>query len=377
MDFVTKRMEKRSTSCVDLSSVSISDASMGSCNSTMKSPSLDTSANCAEITRLKLKLEQFTLEMDGAQMEIDILTSENEQLKMELLESRSIIDNLKKVGIPDESTPKGSSSKKSSKKSKRAKNIKEFSKTLFDKNLPLTQTENNNITQNTQTKEAGTQTTPTKERKETQVFRDESNDKSFTLNREKLEKCVIKRKICIVSDDNKNKIVNNAIDIFENDIICHYSYPGCGIENLFENLKGKLENYSFNDYCIMLIGGSDFNVTKNYHSMVEYIREQLETITNTNVVLCCPNFRYGPNVNLFNHRIEIFNNLLYLDVMTHEHAYFMDSNRNLTYSFRMFNKSNSSINIIGIRTILLDMKTNIRDIECSYENESRMFFRES
>lgn len=63
--------------------------------------------------------------------------------------------------------------------------------------------------------------------------------------------------------------------------------------------------------------------------------------------------------------------------MTHEHAYFMDSNRNLTYSFRMFNKSNSSINIIGIRTILLDMKTNIRDIECSYENESRMFFRES
>lgn len=42
------------------------------------------------------------------------------------------------------------------------------------------------------------------------------------------------------------------------------------------------------------------------------------------------------NITMFNWRVETFNNLLYLDIMTHEHAYILDSNKYLDYNYNMF-----------------------------------------
>lgn len=387
MEFITRRLKKHTSTSPssDIATPEKGDSSMDSCNSTIRS--IDTTTNCAELIELKLQIEQFTMELDGAQMEIESLTTENKQLKNELTECRNIINNLAQKEISVESSPKVASNKKSGKKTKIIKKTKE----IINNGTSNDTVNSHNIAndENKQTKETKIQASPPKKKQKNNSQQTQMNKvltQTSTAAREhnKIQLSeessirIEKRKICLVSSDNKNKILSNAINILENDIILHYCYPGVGIETLFKNLTGKLKNYSLNDYCILFIGQSDFDSTENYHSMVEYIRNQLKLITNTNIIICAPTFRYGHNVNLFNHRVEIFNNLLYLDVMTHEHAYLLDSNKNLSYSIAMFNKLSGKINMNGIRKILYDMKALIQDVDEYWgeESTSQQFFRE-
>lgn len=58
---------------------------------------------------------------------------------------------------------------------------------------------------------------------------------------------------------------------------------------------------------------------------------------------------------MFNWRVETFNQILYLDVLSHEYAYILDSNRNLTYEYDMFSRHTGRVKDYGIKTIFKDI----------------------
>lgn len=110
------------------------------------------------------------------------------------------------------------------------------------------------------------------------------------------------------------------------------------------------------DFCIILIGETDFKSTKEYSSIILHMRKVLEKIQHTNVVLCMTTYRQcKSNVTLYNMRVENFNNLLYQDILTHEHAYFIDSNKNLTWDYKMYRQNTGSVNNYGMQIIFQDI----------------------
>lgn len=124
------------------------------------------------------------------------------------------------------------------------------------------------------------------------------------------------------------------------------------------------------DFCILIIGEDDFTATKNYVELVANIRETLQKVQNTNVVICVPTYKYGHDREylLYNQRVENFNNLLYLDALTHEYAYIFDSNKKLKYDYSMFKNSSGSINNNGLRVMFKALKNYMIGITKFYKN---------
>lgn len=83
------------------------------------------------------------------------------------------------------------------------------------------------------------------------------------------------------------------------------------------------------DFCVILIGENDFYKTDNYVNIIVKLRETLQKVQNTNIIICVPTFKLSNYSILFNWRIETFNNLLYLDLQTYNYATVFDSNLDL------------------------------------------------
>lgn len=201
-------------------------------------------------------------------------------------------------------------------------------------------------------------------------------DKVTTTTQNRSEKaeiqinCKKRNKICILSTDNKNNILYIAEDTFNKCDICHYITPHSNMQRLLNGVQLQVSNFTLQDYCIILLGEDDFKFTNRYLDCVLQIREVLQEISHTNVIICTPTYKFYNNNYLFNSRIETFNNLLYLDIITHGHAYFLDSNKNLKYDDTMFDRRTGSINYFGVQAIFKDVKNVImymqkNVIECS------------
>lgn len=196
-------------------------------------------------------------------------------------------------------------------------------------------------------------------------------------------------KICIISNGSKYNMINIAERNFPQmpnhdnpPSICHYSSPGGGIEQLFNGLDKKLKNFTLNDYCIVFIGESDFHVSENYVSKIDFIRNCVQPLDHTNIIICLPTFKQGKFVNIFNRRIEAFNRILYIDNVKNEYAFILDSNKNLNYTHKMFHKVTASANKSALMTIFKDINNLIYDISEYYNNElskvipdNKTFFR--
>ena len=169
-------------------------------------------------------------------------------------------------------------------------------------------------------------------------------------------------KICIISANKTNKILAIAEEKMHDFAIYHHLTTNCGIKQQLRGIKNMLKDYSKDDFCVILIGEDDFKTTNDYFDLIYYIRNTLNEIDNTNIILCLPTFKFNSSSNLFNWRVENFANLLYLDVMTHLHAYLLDSNLHLTYDNRMFSNLTGRLNNIGMRTIFDDIKRQMQDI---------------
>lgn len=161
------------------------------------------------------------------------------------------------------------------------------------------------------------------------------------------------RKVCLLSTNKVNNTLALADNCLgQNSKICHFLKPGSTIGGLLDGITIKLAEFTMNDFCIILIGEEEFRSTHDYFSTITLMRETLSKIKHTNLIICLPTYKYGELRDMYNWRIENFNNLLYLDIITHEHAYLFDSNENLKYDHTMFDRRSGKINNLGMRSIL-------------------------
>lgn len=174
-----------------------------------------------------------------------------------------------------------------------------------------------------------------------------------------------KTKLCVISANNRNRLCNVIEDFFETrHEFCHYSYPNGDIEELLFGIENKLKNYNKSDYCVILIGEKDFTSTKNYHDLIHHIKDTTDKLSHTNIIICLPTFRIcGEHTTLYNSRIEMFNNLLYMHSTAYKYAYLLDSNADLSFDSSMFSGRQGLLNDAGIKNIFMNLKRTISEIQ--------------
>ncbi|XP_061725415.1 uncharacterized protein LOC133531299 [Cydia pomonella] len=181
-------------------------------------------------------------------------------------------------------------------------------------------------------------------------------------------KCTVKAagnekqvKLCILSNHHKKLRTLQAIQsTFDQDAdFCHYTVPNGGIKALLSNLDNKLKHFTLNDYCIIFLGENDISRSECTITLVNYLRETLKKITHTNKIICLPTYVCGALI--YNYKVEMFNNLLTMDMQTNNYAYIFDTNRDLTLD--MFSYSSGKIMKRGIRSALLSLNQFIAEIQ--------------
>ena len=309
-------------------------------------PDLSEDEDVGLLKELREQVMNLTIELQSARAEIEALVLENNDLRsLNNPGKNNYIYETMNDSSPKLELPTTKKSVKNNKQSKKQSQVC----TLENKN-PV----NTNKAENKQSK------------KQSQVCTLENKNPVNTNKAEnksknpELQKSFAKRrKVCILSTDNNNKITDIAEDTFIKCDICHYITPHSKMQHLLSGIRMKLSNFTLQDYCIILLGEEDFKVTNRYLDCVLQIREVLQEISHTNVIICTPTYKFFNNNYLFNSRIETFNNLLYLDILTHGHAYFLDSNKNLRYDDTMFDRRTGRINDFGMHTIFKDIKNMI------------------
>ncbi|XP_047018966.1 uncharacterized protein LOC124629567 [Helicoverpa zea] len=314
-----------------------------------------------EIKKLKEQVFNLTLELQSAHSEIESLSIENSKLKKlneNLTKKNDIFKKItsspaklnvssKKINITnndgcDKQTQTEPSSKVTS--SKQAK-----------KELPIPKPHKSAGTPN---KVCDTQDDNTKKQKNPNKLQPTS-----TVKQSNQQDTSSDMKLCILSTNNKNKILTIAEKTFPNYKVCHYLSPGCGIMKLIDNIDLKLKNYTMDDYCLIFIGEADFRQTNNYIDLTIAIRQTLSKINHTNVIICAPTFRLNGYSTMYNGRIESFNSLLYLDACTHHYAYLFDSNYYLSYDYKMFWKKYGIVNNYGMSNIFMNLGLMIKEFD--------------
>lgn len=314
----------------------------------------------SEITALKSNLKSTQNEMDNIILENVDLKNQISQLSQEILILKQICSSPASTLNRRTLTKKHvSSSRKNSVKRRITDNFCHSPTTQY-------QQEKNNNSSAPPTPFPGSDNTKDQRvEKQVAVLSQQLLKRKSEILCNKPEQPPKKKKFCFLSTDPNYHVLTTAqrILIKDNDEICHYLTPKVGIEHLLREIDLKLSDFTNEDYCIVLIGQEDFKTTKDYLKMIISIRDVLKTITHTNVILCSPTYILRSHNSLYNARIETFNNLLCLDLLAHEHAYFLDSNKNLKADFSMFNKNTGLINNKAIRTVFEDLKALIDDID--------------
>lgn len=286
------------------------------------------------LTKLQLQIIQLQEKLKNAEDKIECLTLENDSLKNKLIIMDRKIDHLEKNKTNDESSKK---------------TVTDIGhQTVLDR------------TQSISVKQRETKADPRVGNNRV-MNKDSVCAESHSLDRHKL---------CLISSHKQCNILSKAKINFSNNYdLCHYLMPYCGIKHQLKGLKEKLNGYTMKDYCVIFIGEEDFRRTNDYVDLTILIRNTLLPLNHTNIIICLPTFKIGNLTRMYNCRIEHFNNLLYLDTLTHEHVYLIDSNRKLTYDNSMFNLYTGNINDHGMNTVFLSLTTLIADIENFVNNE--------
>lgn len=166
-------------------------------------------------------------------------------------------------------------------------------------------------------------------------------------------------KICIISTNKNNNILSISRNHFQHSEICHYLQPHVGIKQMLKNINITVKDYTKEDHCIILIGDEDFKTTQYYPDIVDNLRETLQSLTHTNIILCVPTYKYHQYSVWFNCRVESFNNLLYMDNKTYKYATLIDSNLDLSCDFQTFSEYNGSVKDHGMNLIFKRIKDTI------------------
>ncbi|KAL4718924.1 hypothetical protein ACJJTC_018285 [Scirpophaga incertulas] len=159
-----------------------------------------------------------------------------------------------------------------------------------------------------------------------------------------------KNKICVISSNKNHKILQNinTIDIFNEFRLIHYLTNNVGIDIMIRDLNVKLKDYTEQDFCVIIIGEADFNYSQNFRALIKRMRENLVNIRNTNIIVTAPIYICGKP--LYNYRVEVFNNILSRDMLSHNYGHLIDSNEDLTLD--MFSLISGRVMRRGVRSIL-------------------------
>lgn len=309
-----------------------------------------TTENNQQISELKTAIEELKAKLESANVEIDRLSSENNDLKQQVSNCENKIKILNKI-YTEETTAKKRTPNKNKKQ-------KEITTPIIRRQEPknnITVEDHYNANQNdpdpqeklstgltsknTLTKNAEIQHTPER------VTLEDSNNTQTTHKSQKT-------KVCIISDNDNGTILSTMINTFPSASYCHYAYPNGGLEVSLKDIGEKLHGYTTSDYCIIIVGEADFRSTKNYVELVESVRTKLIQIKNTNIAICTPTYICGAI--MYNARVELFNSLLYLDTRSHGYAFLYDSNAELTLD--MFSYRTGKLNRPGMRSIFANLK---------------------
>lgn len=169
------------------------------------------------------------------------------------------------------------------------------------------------------------------------------------------------RKLCVLSNYTQpgmlQAIEENFATVFD---YCSYTSPNSNLKILLASIPSKIEHFTMTDYCIIVLGETDIKTNDNFIDLVKLIRESLINVTHTNIIICVPTYVCGAPI--YNYKIEMFNNLLCLDIQNNKYAYIFDSNHGLT--FDMFSNISGRLNKNGIKCIFSDIMNRIKiDIE--------------
>lgn len=334
MENVTERKHRckipqKSSSLTDLSKESIFDATMMSLPNSSLEESLSLSELSEKIKLLTEQLENTNQQLNIAHQEIDNLHSENYRLKMDLNKSLIIIENYKKVGIMDQikGTPLSEKKKKNNKSTLSTPSKSEI--------ISQAETKRPNREDNTNHQKSSPTVITT-------TLKSESN---------------IKRKLCILSNRHYSARLRSIEATFSTDFkFSRYLSPNATIKQLVTNLQNKLSDFTLNDYCVIVLGEIDFRMNCNFVELIGIIRNAIQEINHTNIVICTPTYIRGAPI--FNYKIETFNNLLYVELQHYEHAYFFDSNDSL--KLEMFSDITGRINQRGLLNIYENIMKNFR-----------------
>lgn len=298
------------------------------------------------ITQLKKNIDDLTIKLSSANGEIDSLSLEIEKLKKEnesLIRKNSFY---KQIVTSPKQSPTTTPKNRGMKKSKQTGYINEQTQTDFEIIPNETVTKNHDKQHKTITTHSGPQMAPQPSQEQV------ATQKYTQVNKEKL-----RNKLCILSGNKSNNILTLAEEYFtDNYVICHYLTPNVGITHLLRDLQIKLQNYTKNDFCIIMIGEEDFKTTKCYLDIITFMRNALDIIKNTNIIITLPTYKYNNNYNiLYNSRVEMFNNMLYMDNSTHQYSYLLDSNLNLSYHHSTYIRSAGALKDCGMKIIFEDL----------------------
>ncbi|CAH0700235.1 unnamed protein product [Spodoptera exigua] len=234
----------RNRTCSD-TALNDSDIISDTLESTVNSmPELSQDEN-EQLTLLKTKLLDLESQLQSAHHEIELLSAENSQLRTaneDLMKKNEVLSKITSSPIKQKyNTP--------TKKSKK----------------------HNLETKQTQTWTTNTNNTEIRSTKPT------IKASALEINKNETPTVVQKSKICILSTNNKNRILSTAEKLLlDRYNICHYITPNGSTEQLLNGIQTKLRDYTMTDYCIILIGEEDFKTTSNYDNDILLIRKILK-----------------------------------------------------------------------------------------------------
>lgn len=306
--------------------------------------------------QLQSRIETLEINLKSAHKEIETLLLENSNLKRrneELLEKNELYKKVTYSPVKQKSnTPK--------------------------KKKPLTLTS----TQHTQTlqvdigkKNTHTQT-ETYFKPLTEKTMGTTHEKVVTLEKQSIlersePKNLNEKKICILSTNKKHKVLSAAeynVPINKTFELCHFLTPNVGVKQLIKGLDTKLSKFTKNDYCIILIGEEDFKNPSEHFNLSLSLKQMLQKVNNTNIILCLPTHKYYTATNIYNWRVDNFSKLLHLEVQAHKHVFVFDPNKNGTYDSSMIHKLYGCINNSGMKAIFRGLYKLINEIDRKYIN---------
>lgn len=330
--FRRNRTKSESIANTSVANMSIEEI-INNSTSSMPDVSLD-ATDIDQVFKLREEIERLKLELCSAHAEIDSLSSANKYLKRvneDLTKKSELLKKVAQSPIKKNITPKSN----------------RINKQMIDKQTQTT-TQDTNEEVTTRGKKVSTV------------------NQNQHLSKQNKNIHLRKHRLHVLSSNNNNKILETLQRTFKSDQfnICHYLKTHCGLQTLLDDAETITRSFTKIDYFVLMIGEEDFKTTHEYFKLIFNLRETLQKITYTNVIICLPTYKYAPHKNMYNWRIENFNNLLYLDVATHGHAYLLDSNLNLDYSYKMFNtKHNGEINNFGMQIICDDLYKLVNEIK--------------